>query len=421
MTAAMRIHLRTQTRQQESIWTFDGAKEITAGFLPSCSIYLMDASAGPTRILFHRKGQDLCLRVTSDLKGDLSIDGKPVSIASLSDSGFLKTDRNGQYVVIGPKTTGTISIGASRLQFWQAPAPKEPEFPLHPLHLRLVRLVVQSYATALLISLLLHIAVFSTIKSLPPPPPQTWDDMDRRIARLIIPEGIILTKPKEPEPKINRHSAPKGKVEQTPAKIPPPAVGFLAAVSRTKPSEKGSPFEKLFSTNSISGDLDKALKNESLDSIIAKGAKSFGSVNVGSVPKAVDIGLPKGSVAASKEIQREATAPTSARMSVDTLEVEGTMNREALTDVVNQNASQLRDCYERGLSRKPTLSGKVVVQLMVNLEGRATNVGIEESSLSDTGVERCIVSRIGNWIFPKPKGGTTPVKFPFIFTASSRG
>lgn len=94
--------------------------------------------------------------------------------------------------------------------------------------------------------------------------------------------------------------------------------------------------------------------------------------------------------------------------------VEGGLDREAVDLVVMKNLGQITYCYELGLQKKPTLRGRVIVDFIINGQGRVTSQSIVSSSLKSSSVESCMLSKIKNWKFPRPVGGVNvDVNYPF--------
>ncbi len=98
--------------------------------------------------------------------------------------------------------------------------------------------------------------------------------------------------------------------------------------------------------------------------------------------------------------------------------VEGGLDRDAIADVIKRNIGQVRYCYERQLSSRPDLYGKVLVKFNITAEGTVVEAHVDNSTLKNAMVEGCIIRRIGDWKFPLPKGGTqVRVSYPFLFKA----
>ncbi len=99
--------------------------------------------------------------------------------------------------------------------------------------------------------------------------------------------------------------------------------------------------------------------------------------------------------------------------------VEGSMDKELIRRVIHEHRNQVRFCYESELQRHPGLNGKVTVKFVIQSNGTVSHAGVDTSSLSNANVEGCIVSRVYQWQFPKPKGGgIVQVSYPFLLKES---
>lgn len=100
-------------------------------------------------------------------------------------------------------------------------------------------------------------------------------------------------------------------------------------------------------------------------------------------------------------------------------EVEGGLDREVISKVIQTELGQIRYCYERQLSATPDLYGKIQVKFTIGSEGKVVAQSIGSTSVNNAMVEGCILRRIAGWQFPKPKGGTQViVSYPFLFKST---
>ena len=62
-----------------------------------------------------------------------------------------------------------------------------------------------------------------------------------------------------------------------------------------------------------------------------------------------------------------------------------------------------------------------VVNIINKLEtdGKISETYVESNSMGNKNVANCITGRIRSWRFPKPKGGSVTVAYPFIFSPST--
>lgn len=94
--------------------------------------------------------------------------------------------------------------------------------------------------------------------------------------------------------------------------------------------------------------------------------------------------------------------------------IEGGLDREAVILVVMKNLGQITYCYELGLQKKPELKGRVLVDFIINGKGQVASQSVSSSSLRSSQVEKCMLSKIKTWKFPRPAGGVNvEVSYPF--------
>ena len=93
---------------------------------------------------------------------------------------------------------------------------------------------------------------------------------------------------------------------------------------------------------------------------------------------------------------------------------------QALQAVLYSHVQAIQYCYERELKRDPSLAGKISVRITVNPDGEVTNAEIVESTLNNSRVERCILSRIRLWKdFPPIDPEEGDVTFRQVYTFGS--
>ena len=103
-------------------------------------------------------------------------------------------------------------------------------------------------------------------------------------------------------------------------------------------------------------------------------------------------------------------------INVDTLRVVGPLSRELIRRVIREHRDQIRYCYNLALNGSPNLSGKLQVQFVIGDRGYVEQARILKSNLGKASLERCVVSRVRTWRFPKPNGGgRVQVNYPFLF------
>ena len=425
MGSGVRIHAQLDPpKSLFGLWTFDNPRRVSIGFSPNASIWLFDPDAGYARDIFVRKGGEIRFLVSTDLKAELTIGEREISIEALKSRGLLKTFRGREYVPLKEKTEGAFTLGSTKVRFWIAPVPADTEYPKIFFLLRWLRATPLLFVLLLAISAGLELKGFRYLASMPVPPEPTLNEVTRRFARLYLPTRNFLAKRfarqgtgKEPE-----HPAPPSEDRRRKPLAPE---GFLAAVVSSRVSGKASPFASLFATRSIGSDLSRALRGRSLDDAVTEALKRIGggaSPVEGPAPSAVDIGSLRQRNLKEARLDKEASIPSLVRLSVttDSAQASGAFDPDLLSRVIQSHAEELRDCYERALVRKPGLAGKVLIRLLVGPDGRAKNTDVLRSTVGDRGLESCILERIATWSFPLPEGERNAVQFPLIFTPASQ-
>jgi TonB family protein len=100
---------------------------------------------------------------------------------------------------------------------------------------------------------------------------------------------------------------------------------------------------------------------------------------------------------------------------------EGSLDRELVRKVIQDNKSQIRSCFERLLNQYPELNGKVQTQFTIGAQGQVLEAKVAQSTTGSQELDACVASRVRLWQFPKPKGGgTVVVSYPFIFKQAGK-
>lgn len=96
----------------------------------------------------------------------------------------------------------------------------------------------------------------------------------------------------------------------------------------------------------------------------------------------------------------------------------GALDKSLIDAVIRRNMSQIRYCYQRELTKNPSLKGKIIVKFTIAADGSVSKAGIKSSSMGSPAVESCITGRFKRFKFPEPKGGgVVIVSYPFIFSS----
>jgi hypothetical protein len=99
----------------------------------------------------------------------------------------------------------------------------------------------------------------------------------------------------------------------------------------------------------------------------------------------------------------------------------GSLSREEIARVIRRHLNQIKHCYEKELTKKPNLRGKVTAKFIIAGTGRVQKSKTFQSTLHHAPSESCINRIIKRMIFPQPRGGgIVMVKYPFMFSRAGR-
>lgn len=95
----------------------------------------------------------------------------------------------------------------------------------------------------------------------------------------------------------------------------------------------------------------------------------------------------------------------------------GALDRSLIDEVIKRHMNQIRYCYQRELTKNPSLAGKVVIKFVIAKDGTVSSASVKSSTMGNPGVESCISGRFMRMQFPEPKGGgIVIVSYPFLFS-----
>ncbi|MBN2527279.1 MAG: AgmX/PglI C-terminal domain-containing protein [Deltaproteobacteria bacterium] len=96
----------------------------------------------------------------------------------------------------------------------------------------------------------------------------------------------------------------------------------------------------------------------------------------------------------------------------------GMMSSGDVASVVNRRIGAIKGCYERGLKRDPSLTGKITIRFTISGSGKVTTARPTLNQLNGE-VGDCITSAFLRFRFPPPEGGTVTFEYPFLFTPAN--
>lgn len=95
----------------------------------------------------------------------------------------------------------------------------------------------------------------------------------------------------------------------------------------------------------------------------------------------------------------------------------GALDKSLIDAVIKRNMAAIRYCYQRELTKNPSLGGKITVKFVIAADGTVSQATTKATTMNNPAVESCINGRFMRFQFPQPKGGgVVIVSYPFIFS-----
>ena len=93
------------------------------------------------------------------------------------------------------------------------------------------------------------------------------------------------------------------------------------------------------------------------------------------------------------------------------------IDRDMVRRIVRAHINEVRSCYNAGLTKNPSLEGRVLIKFTIIPTGKVSSAMVEENTTKDTAVGNCIAKAVKRWSFPKVAKGTAIVTYPFRLSA----
>ncbi len=87
----------------------------------------------------------------------------------------------------------------------------------------------------------------------------------------------------------------------------------------------------------------------------------------------------------------------------------------AISARISQYHSGIRWAYNKELLKNPSLSGKITVAFVILPNGSVDSASVRQSSVNWPPLEDAVLKRMSHWTFPRSKGASVQVIFPFVF------
>ncbi|MCB9756390.1 MAG: AgmX/PglI C-terminal domain-containing protein [Myxococcales bacterium] len=96
-------------------------------------------------------------------------------------------------------------------------------------------------------------------------------------------------------------------------------------------------------------------------------------------------------------------------------QVNGALDKDIIRRIVRAHINEVRHCYNAGLTKNPSLQGRVAINFVITGTGTVGSSVVQETTLKDASVGNCVAKAVKRWKFPKPQGGgNVVVTYPFV-------
>ena len=109
-------------------------------------------------------------------------------------------------------------------------------------------------------------------------------------------------------------------------------------------------------------------------------------------------------------------APEALKMPVRIIEpLIGAIDANAVETAIASGRFQLQLCFELALRRNQAAKGNMEWSWQIDSKGSISRLALLSSTLKDEELVQCVRMRIAGWKFPKAKGGSVEIRYPFEF------
>jgi len=383
------------------------------------------------QVLFERRSDGWSLRIVAGIEGRVASGGPVRTLAQLRSEGL---DR----LRLAPDARGRLDVGGVAILFQLVPPkPKAERAPL-PQSVRGGFVVDWGFTaslasvTTLLFGLLIGLegadwpvenqmaippsyeAMLTFEEPEPPPPPITDNDVSDPT------EEVVSEAPTEPSPGPSRTDRSPSPSDGRPSLDQEQAArdAHNQVISSLAGTLDGA-FGRLIDGSAPTGDIDELLAQvDTVDRTVASGRitarDTRGSGDDGTLGQLRDGDGPPGPTEEGDLREADVAGPTTDfgpfRPEEPTIFDDALVLRR-----LRGVKRRVQRCYEREVTRDPTLAGRVDVQLEVHPAGN-TSARITSDGVGSRGLVECITRSASSIRFAEgPEGGSVRYSFPFLF------
>jgi TonB family protein len=99
----------------------------------------------------------------------------------------------------------------------------------------------------------------------------------------------------------------------------------------------------------------------------------------------------------------------------------GAVERDDLRRTVRDHVPELATCPDAAGPSRGLIGGRIVVDFVIDPQGRVERSSIRSSTISDHTIDTCVGQQACRWTFAAPRdGGKAVVSYPLVFTPELR-
>src|SRR5262245_11825816 len=264
-------------------------------------------------------------------------------------------------------------------------------------------------------------------------------EREKSAAPPVVPERVVefllerpKPKPKPPPPVATPKPVERPKPEMSVVKPPPAPAPTPKLQPKPDPKQKAASSGLLAMSQALAElrQLDVATKPDAKPINAGAGEKTrvdralltakAGEGSTGIAVSSVSSGFGGGAAALKGHDTARVAAPPSAAPAADAVErsgrsLKGSRTREEIELVFDRNKSAIYALYSRALRDRPTLQGKVVLEVTIAPSGDVTDCRVVSSELNDPELERKLVARVRMFRFEARDVATMTTTKPIEF------
>ncbi|MEW5850461.1 MAG: AgmX/PglI C-terminal domain-containing protein [Myxococcota bacterium] len=407
---------------------------VTVGSDPRCTVVLppLDVPASLTLIEHDAGGHTLCF--TDEMEGTISNGDELVPLTTIKQRPEVLQRGNTYRLRLGTSARGKVRMGEVTVlfQFVTPPRVLSSSAPPDVTQHGMVRNLDPVFASLVVGSLVFHFGCAAFLSTVPPPPAPSLEEVGERIIRHIAPNLATW----KPPPRVERKTAQKRvearrQREVTEKRSDDPATrkarlreavvdtGLLKVLGK-----RGSgALADVFSTSSRGTDLAQLVMQAQGINLAQGSAGPAGPRETAGAADAAGIGVldaprERGHAAVALGSRREIEV-RGAMQATELVEHAGELDPQVINRVIRARIAGFKACYENALKRNPNLKGKVTIGFLIDEQGGVADASVDEDTLADPEVARCVAHQFRRIRFPPPASGTVQGAFPFVFVPAN--